>query len=122
MNIEGYEQLADVLKDAYKQAAEGKGKERHANDLPFHDQRMQQISNVLDSDAGMAFQAIKKLAEGRQFDDLAMLERELLGAINYIAGIVIYHRLRKNKVAVVAQAVPKKVCTCSLTYKCVSCA
>lgn len=97
MNIEGYEQLADVLKAAYDQAAKGKGKERHANDLPFHEQRMQTISGLLGSDSGMAFQAIKKLTEGLQFDDNERRERELLGAINYIAGIVIYHRLKKDK-------------------------
>lgn len=90
--VEGYEQLAAVLQDAHDQAAIGKGDERHANGLPFHDQRMQQISTMLDSDKGMAFQVCKKMSEGLQFDDHQRREAELLGAINYLAGIVIYHR------------------------------
>ena len=90
--VEGYEQLQDVLRSALCQAAFGKGKERHANDLPFHEQRMQGISNLLDSDDGMAFQAIKKLTEGLQFADTAAREKELLGSIVYIAGILVRQR------------------------------
>lgn len=93
--VPGYEMLVAVLQDAHDQAAIGKGDERHANGLPFHEQRMQQISTQLDSDKGMAFQVSKKMTEGLQFDDDARREAELLGAINYLAGIVIYHRLRQ---------------------------
>lgn len=93
--VPGYEMLVAVLQDAHDQAAVGKGDERHANGLPFHEQRMQQISTQLDSDKGMAFQVSKKMTEGLQFDDHARREAELLGAINYLAGIVIYHRLRQ---------------------------
>ena len=93
--VPGYEMLVAVLQDAHDQAAIGKGDERHANGLPFHEQRMQQISTQLDSDKGMAFQVCKKMTEGLQFDDDARREAELLGAINYLAGIVIYHRLRQ---------------------------
>jgi len=93
--VTGYEMLVAVLQDAHDQAAVGKGDERHANGLPFHEQRMQQISTQLDSDKGMAFQVSKKMTEGLQFDDHARREAELLGAINYLAGIVIYHRLRQ---------------------------
>lgn len=87
----GYEELAEVFSDAFFQAAHGKGAERHANDLPFHEQRMQTISKTLGSDKGMAFQVIKKLTEGLQLDQ-DRREKELLGAIVYLAGIVIYHR------------------------------
>lgn len=93
--VPGYEMLVAVLQDAHDQAAIGKGDERHANGLPFHERRMQQISTQLDSDKGMAFQVCKKMTEGLQFDDDARREAELLGAINYLAGIVIYHRLRQ---------------------------
>lgn len=96
MNTPGYEQLAAVLQDAFKQAAAGKGAERHAKGQPFHEQRMQTISTLLDSDAGMAFQVCKKLTEGMGLPHEAR-ERELLGAINYIAGIVIFHRQRQPK-------------------------
>ena len=87
----GYEELEEVFSDAFHQAAYGKGAERHANDLPFHEQRMQTISKTLESDKGMAFQVIKKLTEGLQLDH-DRREKELLGAIVYLAGIVIYHR------------------------------
>lgn len=86
----GYERLVAVLKAAHDQAAMGKGADRHANGLPFHKQRMQQISVLLDSPDGMAYQVAKKVAEGL---DLPTHERqlaELYGAINYIAGIVIF--------------------------------
>lgn len=91
MNTPGYEQLAAVLQAAFDQAAKGKGAERHANDLPFHEQRMQSISGMLDSDAGMAYQVCKKIAEARGMPHDAR-ERELLGAIVYTAGMIIYHR------------------------------
>lgn len=91
--VPGYEQLQDVLQSAMDQASMGKGAERHANDLPFHEQPMQSVSDMLDSDAGLAFQAIKKIREGRCLPHDAR-ERELLGAINYIAGMVIFHRRR----------------------------
>lgn len=87
--VPGYETLESVLEAAYAQASAGKGKERHANGLPFHQQRMQGISDLLNSDDGMAYQAIKKLTEGLQFTDPAALEKELLGVIVYVAGILV---------------------------------
>lgn len=87
---DGYERLHDVYRDAHDQAAYDKGKERHANDLPFHEQRMQTISQGLDSPDGMAYQVIKKLQEGLQMPDAGARRRELLGALNYLAGIVIF--------------------------------
>lgn len=93
MQIEkGYEKLVAVFQAAHDQAAHGKGKERHANGLPFHEQRMQSISKTLASADGMAYQVVKKMTEGLQFDDNKRREKELLGAINYLAGIVIYFR------------------------------
>jgi len=92
MQQDGYEQLASVLQAAYDQASKGKGNERHANNLPFHEQRMQQISTLLNSDNGMAYQVCKKVAEGLQFTDHHRRETELLGAIVYLSGIIIYHR------------------------------
>jgi len=92
MNTLGYEQLAEILEAAYDQAAKGKGAERHATNLPFHEQPMQTGSDLLGTDAGLAFQAIKKIREGRSFVELDRVERELLGAINYIAGMIIWRR------------------------------
>ena len=91
MSDSDYASLREVLDAAYDQAATGKGKERHARGNPFEEQHMQTISKLLDTDRGMAFQAIKKLTEGLDLADPAARQKELLGAINYIAGIVIYH-------------------------------
>lgn len=88
--LPGYERLAAVLQMAHDQAAGGKGKERHANDKPFHEQRMLSISHELGSPYGMAYQACKKISEGLQLGDFERTVAELLGAINYTAGIVVY--------------------------------
>ncbi|WP_295541046.1 hypothetical protein [uncultured Pseudacidovorax sp.] len=88
----GYERLYLVLSQAYDQAANGKGKERHANGLPFEQQPMQVIARS----HGIGFitgQAAKKLEEavgmlGRGQTDAAM--KEMLGAIVYTAGAVIF--------------------------------
>lgn len=88
-----YNSLLRVLKEAYQQAASGKGAERHGNGLPFDKQPMQVISDLLDSDAGMLFQAMKKLQEGSRMEPAAA-RREYLGAIVYIAGIIV--RMDRN--------------------------
>tara|TARA_R110000851_G_scaffold239969_1_gene392682 strand:+ start:273 stop:695 length:423 start_codon:yes stop_codon:yes gene_type:complete len=86
-----YDSLEVVLKAAYNQAASGKGKERHAgNGLTFTDQPMQTISKLLNTSDGLAFQAIKKVTEAKGMQTFEQKERELLGAINYIAGIIIF--------------------------------
>lgn len=92
MTTPGYEVLADVLQAAYDQAAHGKGAERHARGNAFEDQHMQTISTLLGSHDGMAFQAIKKLTEGLAFTNHGQRERELLGVIVYVAGIIVWHR------------------------------
>jgi len=90
-----YNSLKEVLDAALQQAASGKGKERHnKHDEPFEKQRMQTISILLYSNKGMAFQAIKKLTEGLEMEDTQDQEKELLGAINYIAGIIIWNKTR----------------------------
>lgn len=89
---EDYRSLAGILVDAYHQAQSGKGKERHANGLPFEDQPMQTISGMLDSDKGMAYQACKKIVEATNMQSLPAFEREILGAINYLAGMIIFNR------------------------------
>lgn len=88
----GYERLAAVLQSAFNQAAHGKGKERHANALPFHEQPMQQIARS----RGLGFilgQADKKSQEGQGMLERGNTEacvRELLGAIVYLAGAVVF--------------------------------
>lgn len=85
-----YERLNNVLRAALRQAQNGKGADRHANGLPFEKQRMQAISHLLGSERGMAYQVCKKVVEGLDLPTHEMRVKELLGAINYIAGIVIY--------------------------------
>lgn len=86
----GYEELASVLQDALDQAQSGKGRERHACDKAFCDQSMQRIGDLV-GEGYMAGQAIKKIQEsGRLPADRA--EQELLGAIIYCAGLIVWHR------------------------------
>jgi len=92
-----YQSLSDVLHDAYEQASGGKGKERHDNGLPFEDQPIMQITRLLGDHpvAALAYQVVKKTVEaGRLYHikgaDAA--EREILGAINYSAAMILRMR------------------------------
>lgn len=89
MTVPGYESLADVLQRAYDQAAKGKGADRHAGARPFTEQPMQSISALLGTPDGLLYQAMKKIQESKRLDRDARI-RELLGAINYLAGTVIF--------------------------------
>lgn len=84
----GYETLADVLQRAMDQAQNGKGAERHANSLPFDKQPMQTVAGQV----GVGFllgQAIKKTQESQALPEGRDVA-ELLGAINYLAGAVLF--------------------------------
>tara|TARA_R110000796_G_scaffold4724_1_gene18044 strand:- start:2526 stop:2981 length:456 start_codon:yes stop_codon:yes gene_type:complete len=90
-----YESLRRVLEAAYDQASIGKGKERHAGDgLAFTDQPIQAVSKLLNTSDGLAFQAIKKVTESQGMKTFEQKERELLGAIVYIAGMIIFEQNR----------------------------
>jgi len=93
----GYERLVAVLRAAHDQAAHGKGKERHANDLPFHQQRMLSISHLQGSPDGMVYQVIKKVTEGLTMPEHHRQVAELYGAINYLAGVVIFLEDRRGE-------------------------
>tara|TARA_Y100001963_G_C6792407_1_gene456384 strand:+ start:8053 stop:8610 length:558 start_codon:yes stop_codon:yes gene_type:complete len=95
----GYEKLQEVLHRAYDQAANGKGKERHSsnNTIPFHEQRMQTISDLIKSPKGMEYQVVKKITEGMEMKETERTTKELLGAINYIAGIIIFLEKQNNQ-------------------------
>lgn len=87
LDAPGYEKLAGVLGRAFHQAAHGKGRERHANHQPFHEQVMQTGAQRFGHGA-LLFQAFKKSEESQRLPhDRAVAE--LLGAINYLAGAVI---------------------------------
>jgi len=86
---DGYFSLREVLNRAFEQASKGKGKERHAQGLPFNQQPMQVISNLIGSQDGMYYQAIKKIQESTRLPSKERQVAELLGAIIYIAGAII---------------------------------
>lgn len=88
MDAPGYESLGQVLMQAYLQAAEGKGAERHADSKAFDDQPMQLIQQLVGPGFALG-QAIKKCQESQRMDRDAAV-RELLGAIVYIAGAIIH--------------------------------
>jgi len=82
-----YISLRYVLELAVDQAANGKGKERHANGEPFDQQKICKISRAV----GVGFalgQALKKAEESVRLNKEAGL-REILGAINYLAAAYI---------------------------------
>lgn len=91
-----YSGLYSVLMDALDQACNGKGKERHANDKPFEEQPMQTFCDSLGSPQGLGFQVMKKTAEAMGMAEPERQIRELLGAINYAAGMIIWIN-RHNK-------------------------
>lgn len=93
----GYDGLFNVLTEALDQAQAGKGDERHnpSGDIPFERQRMQTISELIGSPDGMAYQACKKVTEGVGLPTVDRQVFELLGAINYLAGMIIFLRHRE---------------------------
>lgn len=85
----GYGELERVLDDALRQAAAGKGKERHANDLPFQEQKIMRISEGLNSAEGLRYQVCKKTMESAGMDKAAAI-REMHGAIVYAAATILF--------------------------------
>jgi len=85
---DNYHSLRKVLDMAFMQASSGKGYERHAKNEPFEKQIMMQITNSV----GVGFplgQAMKKIDESMRLERDAAV-RELLGAIVYTAGGILY--------------------------------
>lgn len=81
-----YQALRDVLDEAFNQAVNGKGKERHANGNAWLMQPIFEIGRMV----GVGFntgQAIKKLQESSRMEPDAAV-RELLGAIVYAASAI----------------------------------
>jgi hypothetical protein len=88
--VDLYKSLRDVLDEAYTQASRGKGKERHATDVPFERQQ----SGIVTDKYGLGYplgQADKKCLESMRLEPDAAVA-ELLGAINYIALAIIKKR------------------------------
>ncbi len=83
-----YLRLQAVLDEAFNQAAYGKGAERRAQSKPFEEQPMQKLIELYGTGFALG-QAGKKMQESQRMEVEAAV-RELLGAINYIAGVVIH--------------------------------
>lgn len=89
-DMDNYLPLLRTLLGALDQAANGKGRERHANDNAFTDQPILNIARLLNSDGGLAQQVIKKVIEARTLPTHEQRVRELQGAINYTAAMIMY--------------------------------
>jgi hypothetical protein len=120
MDALGYSSLARVLGRAFDQAANGKGKERHAGELPFDKQPMQTLCGLY----GVGFalgQAAKKTQEAQRLPrDRAVAE--LLGAINYLAGAVIFLEAQPMKIDFTItppKRQPEQYCDCTTRTGCV---
>jgi hypothetical protein len=92
--LEGpYIKLREELDSAYDQASIGKGKQRHADNEPFENQKICVINRWLRGAryAGPLFQAVKKTVESARMEPEAAI-RELDGAINYLCAAKILLR------------------------------
>lgn len=95
-----YTTLRTILNAAFDHAANGKGKERHARDLPFDKQPMLETTRLVGPGFPLG-QAIKKTGEAAgmiERGELDAAEAECLGAINYLAGCVVWVRERQKQV------------------------
>lgn len=90
-----YSSLAAVLREAFEQASNGKGRERHASGEPFEQQTICQTIRA----HGVGFGTGQAEKKGRESHKLLKMDNgreravaELLGAINYLAAAVIVIR------------------------------
>lgn len=88
-----YLPLLRTFLGALEQAAYGKGRERHANDLPFVEQPILTMAQMLDSDAGLAQQVIKKTIEARSLPTKQARINELRGTLVYAAAMILFEEM-----------------------------
>lgn len=88
-----YLPLLRTFLGALEQAAYGKGRERHANDLPFTEQPILTMARMLDSDAGLAQQVIKKTIEARTLPTKQARINELRGTLVYAAAMILFEEM-----------------------------
>lgn len=88
-----YLPLLRTFLGALEQAAYGKGRERHANDLPFVEQPILTMAHMLDSDAGLAQQVIKKTIEARSLPSKTARINELRGTLVYAAAMILFEEM-----------------------------
>ena len=90
---QGYQILRDVLDCAYDQAVTGKGEERHGLGRKFPDQHIVSYPRERGTMEGLMFQVKKKMEEAVDLfknGDAGKAEEDLLGAIVYLAAMVIF--------------------------------
>lgn len=88
-----YLPLLRTFLGALEQAAYGKGRARHANDLPFIEQPILTMAHMLDSDAGLAQQVIKKTVEARSLPTKQARINELRGTLVYAAAMILFEEM-----------------------------
>ena len=88
-----YLPLLRTFLGALEQAAYGKGRERHANDLPFTEQPILTMARMLGSDAGLAQQVIKKTIEARSLPSKTARINELRGTLVYAAAMILFEEM-----------------------------
>ena len=88
-----YLPLLRTFLGALEQAAYGKDRERHANDLPFTEQPILTMARMLDSDAGLAQQVIKKTIEARSLPTKQARINELRGTLVYAAAMILFEEM-----------------------------
>jgi hypothetical protein len=91
MTEKGYEELARILEQAYNQSAKGKGRKRHANNLPFREQPIMEIGRM-SGIGGHVYQIMKKAQEAGNMHKRGEHEAaiaEFYGVIVYAAAAVL---------------------------------
>lgn len=88
-----YLPLLRTFLGALEQAAYGKGRVRHANDLPFIEQPILTMAHMLNSDAGLAQQVIKRTIEARTLPTKAARISELRGTLVYAAAMILFEEM-----------------------------
>lgn len=89
-----YADLLKVLDKAYRQAAEGKGKQRHARGRPFKSQSIMEDQRLFGSPVGALTQVRKKALESQRLFELyggPRAAEEMLGAIVNAAAAALWY-------------------------------
>ena len=92
--IEGKHPLERIFELALEQATKGKGEERHGNGTDFTDQPWVGLAKAHGSGflTGQAQKKIMEAVANREETNYLWYEREILGAINYLAMNLIYEK------------------------------
>ncbi len=103
--MNNFHPLESVFNDAIAQATNGKGEERHGQGIPFLEQKWLRLAES----HGIGFlsgQAQKKIEEAMNYyhqfgvkadTEKAWWEREMLGALNYLAMAILYVRIKEGE-------------------------